>query len=159
MFSIKPFTQSLEEFKVKVLVMRIYFSAPLFCEAERAFNEKVATRLREAGFEVWLPQEISIVKSESEGEKKSIYELNISALKNSDIVVAVLDGANVDSGVAFEVGYATALGKPVIGLKTDHRVFSKFEEVNLMLEFSMKSICKTVEELTNFLKVISNFHP
>ncbi|MEM2047860.1 MAG: nucleoside 2-deoxyribosyltransferase [Candidatus Jordarchaeales archaeon] len=136
--------------------MRIYFSAPLFCEAERAFNEKVATRLREAGFEVWLPQEISIVKSESEGEKKFIYELNVSALKNSDVVVAVLDGANVDSGVAFEVGYATALGKQVIGLKTDHRVFSKFEEVNLMLEFSMKSICKTVEELIDFLKVISS---
>ncbi|MEM3465559.1 MAG: nucleoside 2-deoxyribosyltransferase, partial [Candidatus Jordarchaeales archaeon] len=89
-------------------------------------------------------------------EKKFIYELNVSALKNSDVVVAVLDGANVDSGVAFEVGYATALGKQVIGLKTDHRVFSKFEEVNLMLEFSMKSICKTVEELIDFLKVISS---
>jgi len=51
--------------------------------------------------------------------------------------VAVLDGAGADAGVAFEVGYATALVKPAIGLKkTDHSVLSRFEEVNLMIYFS-----------------------
>ncbi|MEM1723506.1 MAG: nucleoside 2-deoxyribosyltransferase [Candidatus Jordarchaeales archaeon] len=135
--------------------MRVYLSAPLFCEAERSFNDKLATRLREAGFDVWLPQEIAVLGSWSEEEKKHIYESNISALGSSDVIVAVLDGASVDCGVAFEVGYATAIGKPVIGLKTDHRVFSRFEEVNLMLEVPMKAICKSIDELVELLKSLS----
>lgn len=132
--------------------MRVYLSAPLFCEAERSFNEKVAARLRGAGFDVWLPQEMPVLGSCSEEEKRYIYESNISALRNSDVLVAVLDGVSVDYGVAFEVGYATALGKPVVGLKTDHRVFSRFEEINLMLEVPMKAICKSIDELIEFLK-------
>lgn len=89
---------------------------------------------------------------ESIEEKKRIYEMNILALRNCDVIVAVLDGVEVDSGVAFEIGYATAIGKPVIGLKTDHRTFSRTEEVNLMLEVSMKIICRTVDELIKSLK-------
>jgi nucleoside 2-deoxyribosyltransferase len=47
------------------------------------------------------------------------------------VVVAVLDGVDVDAGVSYEVGYAKALGKPIVGLKTDHKTFSGLEEVNL----------------------------
>lgn len=137
---------------VVVNVMRVYLSAPLFCDAERTFNEVVAAKLREAGFEVWLPQELPLIKSGSDEEKKAIYLSNISALRDSDVVVAVLDGVDVDSGVAFEIGYAVAIGKPVIGLKTDHRTFSKMEEVNLMLEASIKTICRTIGELVESLK-------
>lgn len=32
---------------------------------------------------------------------------------------AVLDGVDVDSGTAWEIGYAYARGKPIIGLRTD----------------------------------------
>jgi len=138
-----------------VEAVRVYLSAPLFCEGERAFNEKAAAKLREAGFEVWLPQESLLVKGGGGEEKRAIYELNTSALRNSDVVVAVLDGVDVDSGVAFEVGYAVALGKTVVGLKTDHRSFSKVEEVNLMLEVSMKTICRSVGELVEALKRIN----
>ncbi|MBS7288137.1 MAG: nucleoside 2-deoxyribosyltransferase [Candidatus Freyarchaeota archaeon] len=131
--------------------MRVYLSAPLFCDAERTFNEVVAAALREAGFEVWLPQKLPLIKSGSDEEKRSIYLSNISVLRDCDVVVAVLDGVDVDSGVAFEIGYATALGKPVIGLKTDHRTFSKMEEVNLMLEVSIRTICRTISELVESL--------
>lgn len=47
-----------------------------------------------------------------------IYRNNIALIREADAVVANLDpfrGAEVDSGTAFEVGYATALGKPVVG--------------------------------------------
>lgn len=47
-----------------------------------------------------------------------IYRHNIALISAADGVVANLDpfrGAEVDSGTAFEVGYATALGKPVVG--------------------------------------------
>ena len=36
--------------------MKIYIAAPLFCEGERAFNEKVDAVVRECGHETFLPQ-------------------------------------------------------------------------------------------------------
>lgn len=131
--------------------MKIYLAAPLFNEAERLFNSKIALELREKGFEVWLAQEALFIKQGTHKEKKMIYEADISALKASDVVVAVLDGKEVDEGVAYEMGYAKAIGKPIAGLKTDHRTFSGTEEVNLMLEVSLIKICKSIEEVINLL--------
>jgi nucleoside 2-deoxyribosyltransferase len=133
-------------------LMQIFLAAPLFSESEREFNEKVAECLREGGFDVWMAQEELFIKEGSHEEKKKIYEKDVSALRGSDVVVAVLDGVEVDSGVAFEMGFAKALGKPIIGLKTDYRTFSRMEEVNLMLEVSMRNICETIDEVMSTLK-------
>ena len=46
---------------------------------------------------------------------------NFEMVAQSDAVVAVLDGADVDSGVACEIGYAHAMGIPVIGYRSDFR--------------------------------------
>ncbi len=69
------------------------------------------------------------------------------------MVVAVLDGVEVDAGVAFEIGYAKAIGKPIIGLKTDYRTFSKIEEINLMLEVSLVKICRNIDEVLDSLQI------
>lgn len=131
--------------------MKIFLAAPLFNEAEQDFNSKIAKRLREEGFEVWLAQESSFIQHGAHKEKKKIFEGGISALKASDAIVAVLDGIQVDAGVAFEVGFARALEKPVVGFKTDYRVFSAGEEVNLMLDVSMIKMCESVDEVVNSL--------
>lgn len=89
-----------------------------------------------------------------EKEKRSIYEADITALKKSDVVVAVLDGVDVECGVAFEIGYAAALGKPIIGLKTDRRTFSSVEDVNLIVEVPVKGIYKSVEGVIEALNKI-----
>lgn len=46
---------------------------------------------------------------------------NVTELLAADVMLAILDGADVDSGVAAEVGYASARGKPIVGLRTDAR--------------------------------------
>lgn len=46
---------------------------------------------------------------------------NELGLRSSSFILAVLDGAEVDSGTASEVGFAAALGKVVYGLRTDFR--------------------------------------
>jgi len=46
---------------------------------------------------------------------------NTDLLERCDGVLAVLDGVDVDSGTAAEIGYARARGKPVVGLRTDLR--------------------------------------
>jgi nucleoside 2-deoxyribosyltransferase len=131
--------------------MKVFLAAPLFSEAEREFNSKIAKRLRDSGFEVWLAQEAAFIQKGTHKEKKMIYESDISALRTSGAVVAVLDGIEVDAGVAYEVGYAKALGKPVVGFKTDYRTFSGMEEVNLMLEVSLVKICRSIDELIDAL--------
>lgn len=132
--------------------MKVFLAAPLFSEAERDFNSKVAKRLREEGFQVWLAQEAPFIHEGTFKEKEKIHEEDVSALKLCDVVVAVLDGVEVDSGVAFEMGYAVAVGKPVMGLKTDYRTFSKLEDVNLMLEVPLIKLCGTIEELLTELR-------
>lgn len=116
---------------------RIYLAAPLFSQAEQEFNLKVAEILRNSYFEVFLPQEHGDDGEErSDDRMRIIFERNLSALEDSDIVVAVIDGADADSGTAWEMGYAYAKGKRVISLRTDFRSFGDGELVNLMLEES-----------------------
>jgi nucleoside 2-deoxyribosyltransferase len=47
---------------------------------------------------------------------------NEAAIRRSDIVVAVLDGVDIDSGTASEIGFAYGLGMRSYGLRTDWRL-------------------------------------
>jgi len=47
---------------------------------------------------------------------------NVAAIESSDLVLAVLDGPDIDSGTAAEIGFAAARGRPVVGLRTDTRL-------------------------------------
>ena len=116
---------------------RIYLAAPLFSEAERSFNTHVAAHLERNLFEVFLPQnkgDNSNIRDTDEQER--LFAQNRAALEKSDIVVAIIDGSDADSGTAWEMGYAFAQKKPVIALRTDFRRVGDYEQVNLMLEQS-----------------------
>lgn len=65
---------------------------------------------------------------------------NARSIEKADGVVAVLDGVDVDSGTAAEIGYATALGKWVIGYRSDSRRTGEDEtsEVNLQVEYFIR---------------------
>jgi len=94
----------------------LYLSAALFTTAEQTFNRDLAAALRVVGFTVFLPQEVDQTQ-----DQKTIFDLNVQELKACDLVLAIVDGPDVDSGVAWEMGYAYAQGKPVIALRTDFR--------------------------------------
>ena len=60
---------------------------------------------------------------------------NRRLLGEAAAVLAVLDGPDVDSGTAAEVGWAAASGLPVIGLRTDFRLADhEAALVNLQVE-------------------------
>jgi len=127
---------------------RVYLAAPLFSEAERNFNASVARLLEANLFDVHLPQasgDDSGVRDAREQER--LFDSNKTALDQSDIIVAIIDGADADSGTAWEMGYAFAAGKTVIALRTDFRRVGDHEQVNLMLEQSAKVVCSTKELL------------
>jgi len=46
---------------------------------------------------------------------------NEQAIRESDAIVAVLDGVDIDSGTASEIGFAYALGKRIYGYRSDFR--------------------------------------
>ncbi len=123
---------------------RIYLAAPLFSDAERIYNMSVAGLLRENFFDVFLPQEASDdTETRNNKEQRRIFTNNLNALKTADILVAIIDGADADSGTSWEMGYASALGKKVIGLRTDFRRSGGHEKVNLMLEESSIVVTNT----------------
>lgn len=61
---------------------------------------------------------------------------DLSLVRGSRAILAVLDGCDVDSGTALEIGYGFALGLLIVGLRTDIRGSGDNEgsEVNLMIE-------------------------
>jgi len=61
---------------------------------------------------------------------------NAEAIERCDIVLAVLDGSDVDSGTAAEIGFAAAKNKPIVGFRSDFRLTGDNEgsTVNLQVE-------------------------
>jgi nucleoside 2-deoxyribosyltransferase/predicted secreted protein len=136
---------------------KVYLAAPLFSEAERRFNTTISDLLKARFFRVHVPQEIGDCSSSRDDENHAmIFRENLHALNASDIVVAIIDGADADSGTAWEMGYAYAQGKRVIALRTDFRRVGDRERVNLMLELSSTvytSEYDLISELTPFKEI------
>ncbi len=133
----------------------IYLAGPLFTAAERRFNEELALYIEQAGFAVYLPQK----ECKDVAKPQDIFHTCIKGLDNAWCVVAVLEGADADSGTCFEMGYAYAKGIPVIGVRTDFRKSADDGFVNLMLSKSVQTLCvvnsleiTSIEEIAKRLK-------
>ena len=125
---------------------RVYLAGPLFSEAEQEYNRTLRDLLTRHFFDVYLPQEVGdTCCTRGKDMHQMIFEKHRIALAGIDIVVAVGDGADADSGTAWEMGYAFALGKPVVLLRTDFRRAGHHELVNLMLEESSVVVTKKEE--------------
>ena len=96
--------------------MKIYFAAPLFTSAERAWNAEIAGSLRGAGHEVYLPQE-----QEPGLDAAGIFATDVAGIDWAEGLVAVMDGPDPDSGTSWEVGYGYAARKPIVLVRTDIR--------------------------------------
>ncbi|MDD4567122.1 Nucleoside 2-deoxyribosyltransferase [Methanoculleus chikugoensis] len=122
---------------------RVYLAAPLFSEAERTYNLALQELLEAHLFDVYLPQEVGDTShTRCREEHRAIFSQHTAALRDVDTVVAVIDGADADSGTSWEMGYAYALGKKVVALRTDFRTAGRHERVNLMLEESATVVTK-----------------
>ncbi len=133
---------------------RIYLAAPLFSAAERSFNKALASFLRSRYLRVYLPQEQGDdCAARSPAAIRALFDRLVAALDEADVVVAVIDGADADSGVAWEMGYAYAHGVPVVALRTDFRRVGDGECANLMLE-SSSGVVGSFDELAALLGVL-----
>jgi nucleoside 2-deoxyribosyltransferase len=131
--------------------MRAYIAGPLFNEGERWWNAEIDSRVRKLGFETYIPQRDGI-KLENKGDVIKIFDSDKNALTQADLVVANLDGMDVDSGTAWELGFAEGLGKHCVGVYSDWRLHFKYQTVNLMIQCSIDKVVPSLDELEKYLK-------
>ncbi|WIG52659.1 MAG: nucleoside 2-deoxyribosyltransferase [Afipia sp.] len=147
--------------------MKIYLAGPLgFSEAGRLFHRHIVGKLRGLGYDVldpwdFDPSQVSAVQVMPAGVERvaawvrlneEIGRRNQLLIDEADAIFAVLDGTDVDSGTAAEIGYAFARGKKIIGYRGDFRLAADNEgsTVNLQVEYFIRasggSIPRSLEE-------------
>ena len=155
----------------------LYIASPLgFSEVGRLFmEEKIFPMIRSLGYGIIDPWVLTDQKKIDKAlnmpygiEKKEAWkELNKEIGKNNKEgidrcwgVLAVLDGVDVDSGTASEVGYAAAQSKPILGYRGDFRLSADNEGsiVNLQVEYFIRlnggEIVSTLGEIKDYLPKI-----
>lgn len=156
---------------------RVYVASPLgFSAATRLYyDEYFLPTLRETGWEILDPWSdeggkfaAALGRGAAEtnpadrreklaGVDAALGERNVALIRSADAVVAVLDGTDVDSGTASEIGYAFALDIPILGIRTDFRRTGENDgcTVNLQVEYFIRasggSIVDEVADLTSLL--------
>ena len=82
-----------------------------------------------------------------------IASANEAALREADLVIAALEGVEVDSGTAAEIGFAYALGTPIIGFRIDRRRAGENEaclvnlQVRWFIDRSGGTVVRTLDAL------------
>jgi len=145
--------------------MRVYLAGPLFTLAERRFM----AHLRDLagalpGVTALWPGDFFAgddLAAMGAGAKEHIFRGCVAGLGGCDLVVAVLDGPQVDDGTAWEIGYAFAKGVPAWGLRTDFRVAGDTVHslVNCMVECSCEKTFKDVDSLLAAMAVFAPAGP
>lgn len=121
--------------------MLVYLAGPVFTLAERRFNEELAEALErlDSTLQVFLPQRYDKEFHGAADFSQRMFAALMETLDRCDVVVAVLDGPDADSGTCFEIGYARGRGKAVIGLRTDFRSGQDLG-LNLMLSNACREV-------------------
>ncbi len=148
--------------------MKIYFAGPLFSEAERdwirstkAEIEILAKERRRSINLIWPYELITREEIDSRGDdaKGEIFMRCKTQLEDSDLLIALLDGPQVDDGTAWEIGYfyrKRPEGSCIIGVRTDFRNAGEAGDsvVNAMIECSCDRIVRSRAALLQLLEAM-----
>jgi nucleoside 2-deoxyribosyltransferase len=140
--------------------VRLYVAGPLFSEAERAWLDALAARLRGEGFDCFVPHE-NFPKL-ADVTLDEVYRIDSGGLRSSNALVAWLDGPIVDDGTACEIGMFAELVRSggehyrgIVAITTDIRLERRRAGnvvgggMNLFVGGAIEScgrICHTVDE-------------
>jgi len=144
--------------------MKIYFAAPLFCEAEKKFNQILCDKLEANGFEVFLPQRDGVEKNDppynmmsKDERRKAMFEMDRNKIMEADIFLIILDGRIPDEGACVELGiaytqkYISKNEKVIAGLQTDIRAAFLGGKLNPMVKVPLDFIAENETDLIEFL--------
>ncbi|HEX9677276.1 nucleoside 2-deoxyribosyltransferase [Nitrososphaera sp.] len=158
-------------------MVKVYLASPYgFAYSTSGFLKELRGVLRDEGWEVLDPwefgepmvKEFQMQSANLSDEARvsrlrklndEIGNLNREALDTADIVVAGLDGPDVDSGTASEIGYAYARGKIIVGYRGDFRLTGENEAamINIQVQYWIeRSGGRIVRTLLNLLSALSS---
>ena len=83
--------------------------------------------------------------------KEKVFDVDVRAMNECDVLLIILDGRTIDEGAAFELGFAYAKGKPCYGFKTDPRQLLAVGN-NPMIDIPLERIFVSIEELIDWAK-------
>ena len=136
--------------KIRAENKRIYIAGPLCNREERLFLEKIDSICKKLGFSTFLPhRDAGLFKDIKDIEK--IAKKDFEEIYNCDLMIGILNGICVGAGTSWEMGYAQALGKPVIGLKTDRTINESISDISVIIAGKVK-IVESIEELKKALE-------
>ena len=156
---------------------RVYLASPLgFASSTAAFMRELEQALGEHvvvdnpwSFETVVGEEFAQVDAIRDRHEHvaafhalnhRIAAANEAAIRSADWVIGVLDGVDVDSGTAAEIGYAFGRGKYICGLRTDFRLAgdNPGSIVNLQVEyFIVESGGSIVTDVDAFVHLARDF--
>lgn len=119
--------------------MKAYLANGLFSIGDRLLNELLAKELRSAipALDLYVPQENDAINDkESFANSLAIADADKEKLRESDVLIAVLDGIEIDSGVAAEIGIFSSYNRPIVALFSDVRQLGRDNEqkINALIE-------------------------
>lgn len=126
-------------------MVKIYCASPFFTEEELKHVQDVENALSK--HTVFSPRKHQLEHHEfgSRAWRTDVYRNDINHIKWCDVVVAILTQGNYDDvGTAMEVGYATALGKPVVLYNPSGKT------LNLMVADALHAYIEDLDELKNY---------
>jgi nucleoside 2-deoxyribosyltransferase len=135
----------------------IYIAGPLYTEGDRWYLERIDELCQELGYETYLPHRDAGLALADEQSIQKCFVLDVEYLDRANIVVAVLNGWDVDSGTAWEIGYAYSQGKPILGIHEDSRIYSINADMNLMIVKSVEIVDSKKELKARLLECFDRY--
>ena len=148
--------------------MNVYLAGPLFSDAERAWLDRLAARIREEGIDCFVPHEQ--FEQLQELTPRDVFRVDGEGLRSANVLVAWLDGPIVDDGTACEIGVFAQLVasgaeqyRGIVAVVTDLRLrrrrgIAVGDGMNLFVAGAIESagqICWSADEAIDALRALA----
>jgi len=146
----KVLSESKRHHRIK-MSKTIYIAGPIFSDSEKMYLEMLEGELSK-GLNLKVKEDFFLAHRDvgdvgisGVGRDEAFFD-DIKALDECKIIVAWLDGPDVDSGTAVELGYAYARDKKIFGLSTDRRRWNQSLE-GFAINNMIWGVCKKKEDI------------
>lgn len=126
--------------------MKFYIAAPFFNDEELEHVKNIEKILEDRGHQMFSPRLNQLPQFEyaSFEWRTNIFRNDINHLKWCDAVIAILGDNYDDTGTAFEVGFAYAIGRPVYLYNPTGNI------INLMITDAIHGYFETLDEVIDY---------
>ncbi|UTE76733.1 nucleoside 2-deoxyribosyltransferase [Rossellomorea sp. KS-H15a] len=130
--------------------VRVFIASPFFSEEQVDRVQRLEQSLMQNPYvsEIFSARfhQYEHLEFGSKEWRRKVFRNDLRNLRRSDVLVGIRDyeGKYVDSGTAFEIGYANSMRKPILLINEKNSV------MNLMMAESLHAYFTKVEELATY---------